>query len=192
MRDSYLEPQRYYHTLRHIGHMLWLIKYVPIISTSIQNLAQVVFAVFFHDIVYDPQSKDNEDRSSELFLSFHKEAACQNLDDSLVHKYIIATKTHYTNEHSQMSERWGNTDMHIFLDIDMAILSVEPSDYSDYGDKIRQEYCHLPEDLYCKRRVHILEQFLTQRVYCCENMHNAWEESARSNISAEIVKLKKL
>lgn len=151
--DSYFEPQRYYHTLRHIGHMLWLVKYEPVINTNIQSLVHVVFAVFFHDIVYDPQSKDNEDKSSELFSSFYEEAACQNLDQSLVHKYIIATKTHHTNEHSQMSEHWGNTDMHIFLDLDMAILSVEPLEYDDYADKIRHEFCHHPEDVYCRRAV---------------------------------------
>ena len=128
--------------------MLWLIKYEPIISESIQNLTSVVFAVFFHDIVYDPQSKDNEDKSSELFLSFYTEAACQNLDHSLVHNYITATKTHYTNEHSQTSKQWGNTDMHIFLDLDMAILSVQSQDYDDYADRIRQEYCHYTEDTY--------------------------------------------
>ena len=188
--DSYLEPQRRYHTLRHIGHMLWLIEHEPVISTSIQHLTHVVFAVFFHDIVYDPQLMDNEDRSSELFLSFYKEAACHNLDHSLVQKYIMATKTHFTDEHSQMSEHWGNTDMHIFLDLDMAILSVEPLEYDSYADKIRQEYCHYPEETYCRKRVCVLEQFLTQRIYCSENVYKSWEESARRNIQAEITKLK--
>lgn len=188
--DSYSEPQRYYHTLQHIGHLLWLIKHEPIISNNIQNLTHVVLAVFFHDIIYNPQSKDNEDKSSELFLSFYKEAACQNLDHSLVHKYIMATKTHWTNEHCKMSEHWGTTDMHIFLDLDMAILSVEPSDYENYADKIRQEYCHHTEDVYRRRRINVLEQFLTHRIYCCMDMHKAWEESARHNILTEIIKLK--
>ena len=190
--DSYSESQRHYHTLKHIGHMLWLIKHEPIISASIQNLVSVVFAVFFHDIIYDPQSNDNEDKSLELFLSFYTEAECQNLDHSLVHKYIVATKTHCTDEHSQTSKRWGNTDMHIFLDIDMAILSVEPSDYDDYADKIKQEYCHYTEDAYRRGRVNVLEQFLTHRIYCCENIHKAWEESARRNLLSEIARLKEL
>lgn len=188
--DSYYEPQRHYHTLRHIGHMLWLIKHESIISTSIQNLTHVVFAVFFHDIVYDPQSKVNEDKSSELFLSFYKEAACHNVDHSLVQKYIMKTKTHHTEEHSLMSEHWGNTDMHLLLDLDMAILSVEPLEYGSYADKIRQEYCHHPEETYCRGRVSVLEQFLAQRIYCCENVYKSWEESARRNIQAEITKLK--
>lgn len=190
--DSYLESQRHYHTLRHIGHMLWLVKYDPIISASIQNLSSVVFAVFFHDIVYDPQSKDNEVKSFELFLSFYTEAACQNLDHSLVQKYIAATETHCTSEHSETSKQWGNTDMHIFLDLDMAILSVESLDYDDYADRIRQEYCHYTDDAYCRRRVNVLEQFLTHRIYCCENVHKAWEESARRNVLSEIVRLKEL
>jgi len=161
---------------------------------NIQNHTFVVFAVFFHDIVYDPQSKDNEDKSAELFLSFYKEAVatCHNFDYSLVFKYIMATKTHYTNEHNQLSEQWGTTDMHLFLDLDMAILSVEPSEYESYADKIRQEYHHYAEETYCTRRIHILEQFLTHRIYCCENVYKAWEESARSNILAEITKLKSI
>lgn len=192
IHDSYSEPQRHYHTLKHIGHVLWLLKHELIIKTSIQNSNNVSFAVFFHDIVYDPQSKVNEDKSAELFLSFCKEASCQNLDNSLIFDYIMTTKTHCTKEHNQTSDHWGSTDMHIFLDLDMAILSVEPSAYEEYADKIRQEYCHYDEETYCKGRIHVLEQFLTQKIYCCERIHTAWEESARHNISTEINKLKKL
>lgn len=192
IRDSYSESQRYYHTLKHIGNMLWLLKYEPVISTSVQNSTQVVFAVFFHDIVYDPQSTDNEDKSAELFSSFYKEAGSQNLDQSLVLKYIMATKNHCTDEHNQSSELWGTTDMHIFLDLDMAILSVEPLEYENYAYKVRQEYCHHTEETYCRRRAHVLERFLMHRIYCCENVHKAWEESARHNVLGEISKLKEL
>ena len=191
IRDLYFEPHRYYHILQHIGHMLWLIKHDPIINTSIQYLICVAFAVFFHDVIYDPQSKDNEDKSAEMFLSFFREAECKNLDHSLVFKYIMATKTHCTDEHNQTSEHWGTTDMHILLDLDMAILSVEPSDYDNYADKIRQEYCHYTEETYCRKRVQVLEQFLAHKIYSCENVHKAWEKSARQNILGEIVKLKK-
>ena len=190
IRDSYSEPQRFYHTLRHIGHMVWLIKHEPVISANIQSFTHVAVTVFFHDIVYDPKSKDNEDKSSELFLSFYTEAACQSIDGLLVHEYIMATKTHFTDEHSHASNNWGSTDMHTVLDLDMAILSVEQSKYNDYADKIRHEYCHHAEDVYCKRRIHVLEQFLTHRIYCCESVHKAWEESARQNILAEIIRLK--
>lgn len=85
----------------------------------------------------------------------------------------------------------GGLDMHLFLDLDMTILSVESSEYDNYADKIRQEYCHYAEETYRTKRAHILEQILTDRIYCCENIHKAWEESARCNILAEIIKLKK-
>jgi len=186
---GYSENARHYHTLKHIGHMLWLMKNDQMISKTIQDSTSMTFAAFFHDVIYDPLSKENEDKSAEAFSLFFKEANVQNLDCSVVVEYIVATKTHSTDEH-RLDGNWGTTDLHLFLDLDMAILSVNEADYNHYAAKIRKEYSHFTEDAYCKGRAQVLENFLSHRVYCCQDTYKAWEANARHNISTEISKLR--
>jgi len=188
IHSRYSENTRHYHTLKHIGHMLWLMKTDRTISKIIRDSISMTFAVFFHDIIYDPLSKENEDKSAEAFTSFFQEANVQNLDCLIVVDYIAATKTHSTDEH-KIDGNYGASDMHLFLDLDMAILSVNPEDYNLYATNIRKEYSHFTDDVYCKGRSQVLENFLSHRIYCCQGTYKTWENNARHNISAEITKL---
>ncbi|XP_065888499.1 uncharacterized protein [Dysidea avara] len=189
IHSRYSEKTRHYHTLKHIGHMLWLMNTDQTVSNNILDSTSMTFAVFFHDLIYDPLSKENEDKSAEAFSSFFKEANVQSVECSVVVDYIAATKTHSTDEH-KIDGNWGATDLHLFLDLDMAILSVNPVEYNLYATNIRKEYSHFAEDVYCKGRAQVLENFLSHRVYCCQDTYKTWENNARHNISTEITKLR--
>ena len=62
---AYQEPHRHYHNLEHITEML---KIVGKLADSATPLPALQLAVWFHDAVYDPHAKDNEEQSAVLAL----------------------------------------------------------------------------------------------------------------------------
>ena len=61
---TYSEKQRAYHTLQHLYECLVLL---DLIRADLKDAHAVELAIWFHDAVYDPQAKDNELKSAELF-----------------------------------------------------------------------------------------------------------------------------
>jgi predicted metal-dependent HD superfamily phosphohydrolase len=58
LRQRYYEPQRHYHTWAHVEALLghyrrWV--------RSLNRPEPVLWALYWHDAIYDPQRKDNEE-----------------------------------------------------------------------------------------------------------------------------------
>ncbi|XP_060596879.1 uncharacterized protein LOC132750843 [Ruditapes philippinarum] len=186
--SKYSEKQRYYHTLNHVTHMFSLFDEVRD-KLSRPNL--VAMAIFFHDLVYEPKEKDNEEKSAALFEEFSSHFETKHDRDSkAVYDWIIATKQHSTEVH-RMPGVYGQDDLHYFLDMDMAILGTSDSSYKTYADNIRKEYIHIPELLFKEGRAKVLQSFLTvPNIYATEIFRRKFEDKARANIEAEIETLK--
>lgn len=179
---AYSEPQRHYHTIFHVNSMLRLL----VLHSDICQQPNVIhMATWFHDLVYNPRAKDNEVESALLFMEFAKEASCSGLDEisDLVDEYIKATIKHTMGE----SE---DTDLALFLDLDLSILGSDPSTYETYSTQIRSEYMHKPWEVYKVDRPKILKNFLERKVlYFTEQFQKAFEEVARTNLAKEIDRL---
>ena len=78
--DVYYDPHRFYHNWSHIKSMLHSAKNKNILFDDL------VLAIAFHDIVYDPKKNDNEEKSAELFYSYIK--------NKHIKQAILDTKTH--------------------------------------------------------------------------------------------------
>ncbi len=59
--NKYAEEQRYYHTPNHLIECLKVLDQVKEISKSPQELE---LALWFHDCVYDPKDKNNEEKKN--------------------------------------------------------------------------------------------------------------------------------
>lgn len=188
INSHYSESGRFYHTLQHIFKMfLHFDEY----QEKLENKDAVAYAIFFHDLHYNPQSSDNEEDSIKMFRDFAKD--CKIPEDSPVHSkvesLIILTKTHLTEEH-KLEGSHGYSDEHYFLDFDMAILGSSPDEYKEYADKIRQEYKFLPERMYKDLRAKVLKSFLQiPNIFTTEEFHGKFESQARENIQQEITTL---
>lgn len=140
-------------------------------------------AIFFHDWIYDPKSKDNEIESVECFEEF---AAEINLPDSMISRvsgYIERTITHTL----PVDNHEANNDLCLFLDFDLEVLSHSRADYTLYAAQIRQEYSHYTEADYCAGRVKVLKAFLERgRLYFSDAFYEMYEEIARENLKGEI------
>jgi len=179
---AYSEPQRHYHTIFHVNAMLRLL---VLHSDKCQQPTVLHMATWFHDCVYDPRTKDNELQSALLFREFVKEANCSGLDEitDLVDEYIKATIKHTMGE----SE---DTDLALFLDLDLSILGSDPSSYETYSTQIRSEYLHIPWEVYKVERSKVLKHFLERKVlFFTKQFQKDLEEVARANLAKEIDKL---
>lgn len=187
LESHYTESTRHYHTLHHVNSLLELM------DCHVGKLTcprAVAFAIFFHDVIYNPKADDNEEKSGAAFQSFSSQHLTeeQSLSED-VYEWILMTKDHQTPEHA-VTERFGSDDKHYFLDFDMQVLGRPSEQYQDYASRIRQEYTHFLETDYRLGRAKVLTEFLERpRIYSTELFHRQYEDQARLNITEEINRL---
>ena len=183
MYARYSEPHRKYHTAEHILFCLDTFKRVRHLA---KNPDAVEAALLFHDFEYStlPDAR-NEKKSAVLFKQFADEMMLSDEFIWLVCAYILASMRHES----------ANNDTRLFIDCDLAILGTDPEEFDEYERKIREEFSHVPEKIFCLKRREILERFLDQtgrpHIFLTEAFRNKYEERARSNLARSIAALKK-
>lgn len=179
LRKAYTERARHYHDLRHIRALLnWAERY----QAQLIEYDAVRFAIWYHDVVYQPRKQDNEERSAALA---EQELPRLNVPAEMtrtVARMIRATKTHQAGELPE-DGRW-------FLDFDLSILGSAPDVYQAYSQAIRREYRWVPSLLYRQGRRQVLERFLQrEQLFFTEPMRQELENPARANLRWELAQL---
>lgn len=170
MIAAYSEKQRAYHTLQHLYECLTLLESI---RSDLKDAYSVELSLWFHDAIYDPQAKDNEMKSAELFEKY----MAQDLSVEIVEKikrWIIATQKH---------EATNELDLQFLLDIDLAILAASPERFEEYEQQIQQEYAWVDPDVYSIKRKEVLAHFYqTESLYQTEYFQQNFEQRARKNL----------
>lgn len=156
LRRRYAEPQRVYHTWRHIEELLALFREV---RGHLRNPPAVLWAILFHDGIYDSKRGDNEERSADLLRRLGAEGLDRESMAAAL-RLIEATKTHRLPSEPVADEIGDST---LFLDMDLAVLGAPSARFDEYEHQIRAEYAHLPEEAYRKGRSEVLRGFLERR-----------------------------
>jgi predicted metal-dependent HD superfamily phosphohydrolase len=180
LRERYAEPQRHYHTWDHVEALLahyrkW-VRYF-------QRPGPVLWALYWHDAIYDPHASDNEEQSAQLL---EKEAAglLSPYDVTFAARLIRATATHTIPDGLTTADA---EDLALFLDLDLSILGAPEDVYDRYEQAIRAEYAFVPEDAYRAGRSAILKGFLDRdRLYFTDIAHADWDAAARANLTRAI------
>lgn len=173
--EAYSSSDRYYHTLKHIYHVL---KTIDNLQAYTRNLANVQFAAWFHDVVYDTKAQNNEEKSADYACELLSNLGIPPSNITAVACLIINTKNHQAAA--------DDFDSQVLLDADLAILAANPVQYREYANSIRQEYAWVSEAEYIVGRAHVLERFLQrQRIYFTTLMFEVGEKPARCNLNAE-------
>lgn len=183
LRRRYAEPQRHYHTWAHIEALLehyrrW-VRYF-------HRPGPVLWALYWHDAVYDPHASDNEEQSAQLL---EKEAAGHLSPDDIAFAAAIirATTTHTVPE--GLAER-ASEDLALFLDLDLSGFAASDPVFNQMQKDIRAEYAFVPEDRYRAARGGILKGFLgRERLYFTDLAHAEWEAAARVNLARAVREL---
>jgi len=180
LRAAYSQQHRRYHTLAHIEDCLARLDQVP--DLSARELAVLTEVLWWHDAVYDPVRTDNEDVSADLAVQALAAAGGWEADISEVSRLIRLTKGH--------SVEGGDRLGALMVSIDLSILGAEPEAYAAYAKAIREEYAHVPEDVYRFGRARVLRTFLDAAVLFPDPAFAAaLEAAARRNLAAEIAAL---
>ncbi len=176
---AYSHQERYYHNLLHIQQVLNIIN---TLEPWADNLPAIQMAAWFHDVVYDTKSPNNEERSAEYAASALSKLGIPITIINKVVKMILNTKNHQSSPE--------DIDSHILLDADLSIFGAEASQYLAYAQAIRHEYSWVTDGEYKITRKRILQNFLEQdRIYFTGKAFDLLEIKAKANISNEILKL---
>lgn len=173
--ERYSEAGRYYHNLNHLEHLLSeLIPY----KHELRDNDAVLFALYYHDAVYNVLSNDNEEKSAALaeerMISLR--VPPDRIKACMLH--ILATKAHIPSE---------DGDANLFIDADLSILGQCWDTYSTYQKQVRQEYAIFPDTLYNAGRRRVLEHFLAMpSIFKTPPFYDKYEHQARVNIRREL------
>lgn len=167
---AYSEKQRYYHTIQHLYECLTLLESI---RSNLNDAHAVALALWFHDVVYDPQAKDNEPKSAELFEKYLSHDLTVDVITK-IKRWILATQKH---------EQTDEMDLQFLLDIDLAILAATSERFTEYEQQIQQEYAWVDPAIYAIKRKEVLQDFYKmQSLYQTEYFQENFELKAKNNL----------
>lgn len=146
--DNYFDKNKYYHNWEHIEYM-----FNKSIDYNIKLTDELILAILFHDIVYNPKNNNNEEHSIELFNKF--------LSNREIEEAILSTKNHEIT--NALSEK--------LIILDTCILHDNVKDFLDYDYKIFKEYQFVDYTTYTENRTAILKKL---------NVKNDWIEFSKN------------
>lgn len=168
--ESWNQPHRHYHTPLHLMEVL---NSMSLLATK--PSPALLLAVWFHDVVYDPTKKDNEERSADLA---RHELSSLGIDSEIIKEtqsLVLMTKRHF--ETSSENER-------LLADADLSILAAEPNRYCEYAAQIRSEFIMIDQWKFNIGRRRFLKSVLARpRIFF--HLPEEMETRARENMERE-------
>jgi predicted metal-dependent HD superfamily phosphohydrolase len=176
---AWSEPHRRYHDLAHLAAVLGL---VDALSPAADDADAVRLAAWYHDVVYDPSSSENEERSAG-----RARAGLRGLVDderlAEVERLVLVTVDH--------DPAPDDANGAVLCDADLAVLAAPPDAYAGYASAIRAEYGHLSDADFTAGRIAVLERLLAlPALYRLPENAERWTATARANLGAELALLR--
>jgi len=173
LQAAYNAPERYYHTLAHIGFCLQALDGV---WDECEHPEEIEVALWFHDAVYDPQAQDNEARSAAWAGDVLRESEINPDAIARVENLILATA--HKDPPTSPDQAW-------IIDIDLAILGQPETLFAEYDAAIRREYAWVGDEAYRVGRTAVLDRFLARpTIYRTSIFQQQYEAQARKNLTA--------
>jgi pantetheine-phosphate adenylyltransferase len=145
------EPQRFYHTTEHLTKII-----SDILSAKNLNEEEteiLLIAAIFHDIVYDPKSRTNEEDSIQFFKDSFLSTYKLDTKELEVIDLIRMTKTHKPK--SKLEE--------LFCELDLKVLSYDLPGLLKWEEQIFREYEFVNWKLYKETRIKLIQKFIDDR-----------------------------
>ncbi|MBG9375925.1 hypothetical protein I5907_06745 [Panacibacter sp. DH6] len=136
VESAYTGRQRHYHNLLHLQQMYTQLEAC---RDYIEDWPTILFALFYHDLIYKARRRDNEAQSALTAARRLKAINYPQAKIALCSQHILATKSHV---HSK------STDTNYFTDADLSILGSDSATYNAYAHHVRNEYKFYPGFLY--------------------------------------------
>jgi len=178
IEQQYNQSKRFYHTFTHLQNLL---EQLEPLRNQVDDWESVMFALFYHDIVYNVLKKNNEEKSAELAK---KRLSQIKVSDPVIQKtveLVLATESHKLHQ---------SNDINLFTDADLSVLGSDWNAYSVYSRQVRKEYGIYPDLVYKPGRKKVLLYFLgLNNIYKTAFFAGKFENQARSNLRRELEEL---
>ncbi|WP_405268256.1 hypothetical protein [Cellulophaga sp. Ld12] len=176
LKHKYRAGSRHYHNLEHLAYMF---RWLATVKSEVKNLDAMLFAIYYHDSIYNTTRSDNEHQSALYFKKMISKTSFEAITE--VMDLIAATKEHMQSD---------DTDTNILLDLDLAVLGEKPENYLIYAKAIRKEYYIYPDFMYRKGRKKVLMNMLNlEAIYKTDFFKTLLETTAIENLKAELKNL---
>ncbi len=177
IEQHYSSSKRHYHNLTHLESLL---AELFSFQNKFKDWDVVVFAIAYHDVIYNVLKSDNEEKSADFASKNLKSILFPDLLIKRCESFILATKKHENSDE----------EINLFTDADLSILGSQPDVYKKYTAQIRNEYKVYPDFIYNPGRKKVLAHFLNmERIFKTKEFSDRYEQQARTNLSEELKSL---
>lgn len=171
--SRYNEEGRYYHTLKHINHMFNGLNKIKKEEVS----SELKMAIWLHDLIYNTNSKGNEEMSSLIGINMINIVGIRNTDFSdNVRDIILSTKIGATLD---------TPEKKLMHDLDYLVFVDNYEKFHVSCQNIRKEYSNMDPTEYKKGRLSFLDSLTEKDIFVTEYFREL-ESIAKSNIEKEI------
>jgi len=172
---NYSSSGRYYHC---IGHLIHCLEQHDLAREMMADADAVEMAIWFHDVVLEAQSPDNERHSAELFRSLAEGQFAPAFVERVVG--LILVTDHRATDHRISPQ---SNDYRLLVDIDLSSFALPWKEYLRDTMALRRENRAMPDDQYHAGHRRFLEGLMgRQRIFQSDFFYRRYENRARSNI----------
>ena len=173
-------PRRYHGS----AHLLACLQALEAVATQCEHPNAVAWALWFHDAVYWPWSRRNEQRSADWARDSALALGLPAGFAQRVHALVMATA------HLAAPAGDEGIDADWVVDIDLGILGQAPATYERYARDVRREYFWITRSRFRRGRAAVLSHFLAQpTIYRTPHFRQLLEDRARDNLQRELAAL---
>jgi predicted metal-dependent HD superfamily phosphohydrolase len=167
----YGEPHRRYHTLSHVDDCLERFDRVYDLPP---DPGAVELALWFHDVIFDSEARDNERRSAQYYFD-HAQGASPRFRRHVCGMILASNHACVVS----------NADLGYVLDIDLAGFGYPWPQFRRTTDEVRAEYPQLSDAEFATSMAGFFEMLLARpHIFRTERFRDACEATARANIAA--------
>ncbi|RPH69467.1 MAG: hypothetical protein EHM78_15150 [Myxococcaceae bacterium] len=169
------EPTRRYHDHQHLAECL---HQLDLTDTGGASRDVVELALWFHDAIYVPGARGNEESSAKLLL---EECSRLRLDRRTAHAGAALVRA---TAHEASAGEPGPEEA-LMLDIDLSILGADPLRFMEYEYAIEEEFEKIPRLSFRIGRGEFLASLLARpTIFRTESFRARYEAAARAQLSA--------
>jgi predicted metal-dependent HD superfamily phosphohydrolase len=175
--ESYNEPWRQYHTAEHLCHCL---QQLDLASSLMEHPEAVELALWFHDIIIQPDAPNNEEQSAKMF----ERTAEKHFARDLVKK--VAVLIHTTVHRDPPQEQ----NARYLCDIDLSSLALPWEQFLTDSAALRAEHSETADAPFYRAKIRFLSSLLDRpAIFLTEFFRSRHEHAARENIRRYITEL---
>lgn len=174
----YSEPHRRYHTPEHIKHCL---RQFDLAAGHMDDPDTVEMSIWFHDVIYDVPTIDNELRSAELFRDLTRERIAPAFFQSVYDMIMITS-------HKEPPTR---TDDKYMVDVDLSSFGLPWDEFKRDSENVRGEFSARSDREFYSAHVRFMQSLIDRpQFFATEFFRDKYEASARGNVGRLIKELR--